>query len=83
MRGKWPDFYTIESMGNNGETIYSTDEMQYVGERIIPATAQSRKSKHVFYIDPDEKGWFEIFQYKYGRWMTDEEAIFGRKISKN
>lgn len=71
------EFRSIENIQANAEKIYSQADMVTVREEQVDDT-----HKMIYMVDPDGRGWYETKVLASGRWVTMEEAIFGRRIGK-
>lgn len=71
------EFWSIENMHTHAEKIYSQADMVTIREEQVDDT-----HKMIYMVDPDGRGWYETKVLASGRWVTQEEAIFGRRIGK-
>lgn len=77
---KLPEEYrSIENMEANTEKVYMPHEMKVVGEKRF---GQGLERKFVFMVDPAGLGWYETMVLVNGKWVTQEEAVFGKRIKR-
>lgn len=73
---KKPEFWSLESRPKDYK--YDKCHMKPAGQ--LPGRDKNRR--YLLFIAPDGLGWYET-QYRSGSgWITQEEAVFGRRVER-
>ena len=73
MKGKRPEEYrSIESIPK--DSFYYEQQMEVVREETHDTDPPR---KYVYFIDPMGRGWYKTMIFHGGRWISQEEYIFG------
>lgn len=70
-------FWSIENMSEHVERPYSMMDMIKIREVQTDDT-----HKLIYMMDPEGRGWYEAKILVAGRWVPQEEAIFGKRNGK-
>ena len=71
------DFWSIENMKAHVERPYHPADMITIREVQTDDT-----HKLIYMVDPEGRGWYETRILVAGRWVSQEEAIFGKRNGK-
>ena len=73
MKKKYPDeYWSIESTPK--DSFYDEKEMEFVREETYKTDPPR---KYVYFADPLGRGWYKTMIFHGGRWISQEEYIFG------
>ena len=71
------EYWSIENMQAHTEKLHNRSDMAIVK---VKQTGKDRRM--LLLADPDGRGWYETQILREGKWVTMEEALFGKKIRK-
>ena len=71
------EFWSIENMTKHVDEIYSEMDMTVVDVKMIDDC-----HKMICMVDPAGRGWYETKVLRSGNWVSQEEAIFGKRNGK-
>lgn len=76
MEGKL-EYRSIESIPDDaGFTRYDLEKVGELQDRSDP------DRKYILFTDPKGGGWYETKVRIYGKWISQEENIFGRRVRR-